>query len=54
MLNTQVAPFQAHVEHAQAQMSRPEPRRYGVLTRIVGLTIEARGLTATVGAFAGF
>lgn len=50
MLNTQVAPFQAHVEHAQAQMSRPEPRRYGVLTRIVGLTIEARGLTATVGA----
>lgn len=50
MLNTQVANFQAHVEHAQAHMFRPEPRRYGVLTRIVGLTIEARGITATVGA----
>jgi flagellum-specific ATP synthase len=50
MVNTQVADFHAHVEYAQAHMTRPEPRRYGVLTRIVGLTIEARGITATVGA----
>jgi flagellum-specific ATP synthase len=50
MLNSQIASFQTHVEHAKAHMSRPEPRRYGMLTRIVGLTIEARGITATVGA----
>jgi flagellum-specific ATP synthase len=50
MLNTQIASFQTHVECARAHMSRPEPRRYGMLTRIVGLTIEARGITATVGA----
>jgi len=50
MLTTQIASFQNHVEHAQAHVSRPEPRRYCMLTRIVGLTIEARGITATVGA----
>ena len=49
-LNPQVASFQSHVTHAIDRLQAPEPRTYGILTRIVGLTIEARGLTATVGA----
>ena len=49
-LNPQVASFQSHVTHAIDRLQAPEPRTYGLLTRIVGLTIEARGLTATVGA----
>ncbi|MBL6708150.1 MAG: FliI/YscN family ATPase [Pseudomonadales bacterium] len=49
-LNPQVASFQSHVTHAIDHLQAPEPRTYGILTRIVGLTIEARGLTATVGA----
>lgn len=49
-LNPQVASFQSHVNHVTNRLQAPEPRTYGLLTRIVGLTIEARGLTATVGA----
>ena len=49
-LNPQVASFQSHVNHVTDRLQAPEPRKYGLLTRIVGLTIEARGLTATVGA----
>ena len=49
-LDSQVTDFRAHVTHAVDQLKAPKPRRYGVLTRIVGLTIEARGITATVGA----
>ncbi len=49
-LNPQVASFQCHVNHVTDRLQAPEPRTYGLLTRIVGLTIEARGLTATVGA----
>ena len=48
-LNPQVASFQSHVNHVRDRLQAPEPRTYGLLTRIVGLTIEARGLTATVG-----
>ena len=50
MLNQQLASFQSHVAHAAKHLQSPEPRTYGLLTRIVGLTIEAKGLTATVGA----
>ena len=50
MLNQQLASFQSHVAHATKHLQSPEPRTYGLLTRIVGLTIEAKGLTATVGA----
>jgi flagellum-specific ATP synthase len=50
VLAGKVANFQAHVSHARDSVQAPAPRRLGVLTRIVGLTIEARGLTATVGA----
>ena len=50
MLNQQLASFQSHLAHAAKHLKAPEPRTYGLLTRIVGLTIEARGLTATVGA----
>ena len=49
-LVSQVADFRTHVTHTLEQLQAPKPRRYGVLTRIVGLTIEARGITATVGA----
>lgn len=49
-LDSQVTDFRAHVTHAVDQLKAPKPRRYGELTRIVGLTIEARGITATVGA----
>ena len=50
VLDGQVADFRSHVTHTLGQLRAPKPRRYGVLTRIVGLTIEARGITATVGA----
>ena len=50
MPNQQLASFQRHVAHAAEHLRAPQPRTYGVLTRIVGLTIEAKGLTATVGA----
>ena len=49
-LNLQVTSFQSHVTHVIDRLQAPKPRTYGLLTRIVGLTIEARGLTATVGA----
>ena len=49
-LNSRVASFQSHVKHATDRLQAPRPRTFGILTRIVGLTIEARGLTATVGA----
>ena len=49
-LDRQVADFRSHVTHTVEQLQAPKPRRYGVLTRIVGLTIEARGIMATVGA----
>ena len=49
-LNLQVTSFQSHVTHVIDRLRAPKPRTYGLLTRIVGLTIEARGLTATVGA----
>ncbi len=42
--------FPTHASHAAATLRAPAPRQVGVLTRIVGLTIEAKGLTATVGA----
>ena len=29
-----------------AQLKTPRPRRYGTLTRIVGLTLEAKGVSA--------
>ena len=41
--------FNDHVNDAQLHLRGPVTRRYGVLTRIVGLTIEAKGITATVG-----
>ena len=41
--------FNDHVNDAQLHMRSPVSRRYGKLTRIVGLTIEAKGITATVG-----
>ena len=50
VLDGQVADFRSHVTYTLGQLRAPKSRRYGVLTRIVGLTIEARGITATVGA----
>ena len=34
---------------ARAQLKAPRSRRYGTLTRIVGLTLEAKGVSAAVG-----
>ena len=50
VLDGQVADFRSHVTNTIGRLRAPKSRRYGVLTRIVGLTIEARGITATVGA----
>ena len=36
------------------QLKPPRSRRYGTLTRIVGLTLEAKGVSAAVGLFAGY
>ena len=36
-------------ESIVAQLKPPRPRRYGTLTRIVGLTLEAKGVSAAVG-----
>ena len=52
-LDSRVTDFRAHVTHAVDQLKAPKPR-YGVLTRIVGLTIEARGITATLALYAAF
>ena len=52
VLDGQIADFPSQVAHTVEHLQAPKPRHYGVLTRIVGLTIEARGLTATVGRFA--
>ena len=42
--------FRQHVDDVLPRLACPPVRKYGVLTRIVGLTIEAKGITATVGA----
>ena len=39
----------AYVDAARTQLKAPRARRYGILTRIVGLTLEAKGVSAAVG-----
>ena len=39
----------AYSDAARTQLKPPRSRRYGTLTRIVGLTLEARGVSAAVG-----
>ena len=34
----------AYVDAARTQLKAPRARRYGILTRIVGLTLEAKGV----------
>jgi flagellum-specific ATP synthase len=41
--------FNDHINDALLHIRAPALRRFGVLTRIVGLTIEAKGIAATVG-----
>ena len=41
--------FELEVDHIIGALRQVSPREYGVLTRIVGLTLEARGLKASVG-----
>ncbi len=50
MTKLAIADFATHMRYTEEHLSAPQVRRYGALTRIVGLTIEARGITATVGA----
>ena len=39
----------AYVDAARTQLKAPRARRYGIRTRIVGLTLEAKGVSAAVG-----
>ena len=51
VLQSQIADFPSQVAHTVERLQAPKPRKYGVLTRIVGLTIEARGLLQRWGQF---
>jgi flagellum-specific ATP synthase len=45
-----IVDFDAEVTRSMAQLRAPEPQRSGTLVRLVGLTLETRGIMAPLGA----
>ena len=45
-----IVDFEAEVTRSMAQLRAPEPQRSGTLVRLVGLTLETRGIMAPLGA----
>jgi len=45
-----IVEFDAEVTRSMAQLRAPEPQRSGTLVRLVGLTLETRGIMAPLGA----
>ena len=45
-----IVDFDSEVTRSMAQLRAPEPQRSGTLVRLVGLTLETRGIMAPLGA----